>query len=91
MTKADLINVVAAKTELKKASVEAVVNATLDSIIEALNNGDKVQFIGFGTFETKDTPEKDGRNLRTGEVIKIPAGKRISFKASKGLKDTVNE
>ena len=90
MTKTDLVNVVADKTGLKKKEAEAAVAATFDAIVDALNNGDKVQLIGFGTFESKDTPAKDGRNLKTGEVIKIPAGKRVSFKASKNLKNTVN-
>ena len=90
MTKTDLVNVVADKTGMKKKEAEAVVNATFDAIIDALDNGDKVQLIGFGTFESKDTPEKEGRNLKTGETITIPAGKRVSFKASKNLKNAVN-
>ena len=90
MTRTDLVNVVADKLGMKKKEAEAAVNATFDAIIEALDNGDKVQLIGFGTFESKDTPEKEGRNLKTGEAITIPAGKRVSFKASKNLKNTVN-
>ena len=89
MTKTDLVSVVAAETKVAKKDVEAVVAATLDAITSALNEGDKVQLIGFGTFEAKDTEEKAGRNPKTGETITIPAGKRITFKASKNLKGNV--
>lgn len=89
MTKTDLVTVVAAETNVAKKDVEAVVNATLSAITAALNDGDKVQLIGFGTFEAKDTEEKKGRNPKTGEVITIPASKRIAFKASKNLKDVL--
>ena len=91
MNKTDLINVVAQETELKKKDVEAVINATVDAIAAALKEGDKVQIIGFGTFETKAADEREGRNPRTGEIIKIPASKRPAFSASKALKDIVNE
>lgn len=89
MTKTDLVTVVAAETKVAKKDVEAVVAATLDAITAALNEGDKVQLIGFGTFETKNTEEKAGRNPKTGEAITIPAGKKITFKASKNLKGNV--
>jgi len=89
MSKADLINVVAAKTEIKKKDVELVVNAALDAIVEALKSGDKVQLMGFGTFEVKATAEREGRNPKTGEVITIPAGKKPAFTASKALKDAI--
>jgi len=90
MTKTELINVVAANAELPKAKAEAAVNSALEAIAEALKNGDKVQLIGFGTFEVKEVAARDGRNPKTGEVIKIEAGKRASFSASKVLKDAIN-
>ena len=89
MSKADLINVVAAKTEIKKKDVELVVNAALDAIVEAMKAGDKVQLMGFGTFEVKETAEREGRNPKTGEAIKIAAGKKPAFSASKALKDAI--
>jgi DNA-binding protein HU-beta len=89
MSKTDLVNVVAAKTELKKKDVELVVNAAFDAIVEALKAGDKVQLIGFGTFEVKETAEREGRNPKTGETITIAAGKKPAFSASKALKDAI--
>jgi len=90
MNKTDLINVVAAETEVSKKTVEAVVAATFDSIVNALKEGDKVQLIGFGTFEVKDVAAREGRNPATGETIKIEASKKPAFTASKALKDLIN-
>ncbi|MBO5207111.1 MAG: HU family DNA-binding protein [Clostridia bacterium] len=90
MNKTELVNVVAAATEITKKDVEAVVNATLDAIADALKAGDKVQLIGFGTFEVKEVAAREGRNPRTGETIKIDASKKASFSASKVLKDALN-
>lgn len=90
MTKTDLVNVVAAETGLKKKDAEAAVTAALCAVTEALKGGDKVQLIGFGTFEVKDVAARDGRNPKTGEAIKIEATKRPAFTASKTLKDAVN-
>lgn len=90
MNKTDLVNVVAAEAELSKKAAEAAVNATLDAIANALKSGDKVQLIGFGTFEVKAVAEREGRNPKTGETIKIAATKKPSFTASKVLKDEVN-
>ncbi len=90
MNKTDLVNVVANATELTKKDVEAVVNATFKAIADSLKAGDKVQLIGFGTFEVKATAEREGRNPKTGETIKIAAAKKPSFSASKVLKDEVN-
>lgn len=89
MSKADLLNVVAAKTEMKKKDVELVVNAALDAIVEAMKAGDKVQLIGFGTFEVKATAAREGRNPKTGEAITIPAGKKPAFSPSKAMKDAI--
>lgn len=90
MNKTDLVNVVASETNFTKKDVDAVVNATFKAIADALKEGDKVQIIGFGTFEVKATAEREGRNPKTNEVIKIAAGKKPAFSASKALKDEVN-
>ena len=90
MNKTDLINVVADETKLAKKDVEAVINATVAAISAALKDGDKVQLIGFGTFEVKEVAAREGRNPRTGESIKIDAAKKPAFSASKVLKDSVN-
>ena len=90
MNKTDLVNVVAAEANLSKKDAEAAVNATLAAIAGALKNDEKVQLIGFGTFEVKAVAEREGRNPKTGEVIKIAATKKPSFTASKVLKEQVN-
>ena len=89
MTKTDLIAQVAEKVNLKKKDVEKVVNQVLTSIQASLAKGDKVQFIGFGTFEVKKRSARKGRNPQTGAEIKIPATKVPVFKAGKGLKQKV--
>ena len=90
MNKTDLVNVVAAETKLAKKDVDAVIAATVAAVTDALKQGDKVQLIGFGTFEVKATAEREGRNPKTGETIKIAAAKKPAFTASKVLKDQVN-
>jgi len=90
MNKTDLINVVANEAEISKKAAEAAVNATFAAIAGALKAGDKVQLIGFGTFEVKEVAEREGRNPKTGETIKIAAAKKPAFSASKVLKDQVN-
>ncbi len=90
MNKTDLVNVVAAEAELTKKDAEAAVNATLAAIANALKSGDKVQLIGFGTFEVKTVAAREGRNPKTGETIKIPAAKKPAFSASKVLKEQLN-
>ena len=89
MTKADLIGIVAAKTELSKKDSEKAVSAVLDAITEALVEGDKVSLVGFGTFEVKQRAERIGRNPRTKEQITIPASKTPVFKAGKSFKDAM--
>ena len=90
MNKTDLIEVVAQKADLKKKDAEAAVNAVLVALEEALVSGDKVQLIGFGTFELKAKDARTGRNPATGEAIEIAASKQIKFSAGKTLKDKVN-
>ena len=92
MNKTELIAAMAEKTGSTKKDAEAALNAMLASISEALVAGDKVQLIGFGTFETRDRAAREGRNPRkSGEMIKIPACKAPAFKAGKALKDAVNK
>ena len=90
MNKTELVNVVAAETEKSKKDVDAVVNATIKAITDALKENDKVALIGFGTFEVKTAAEREGRNPKTGETITIAASKKPVFSASKVLKDEVN-
>ena len=90
MTKTDLVNVVVAESGLKKKDAEAAVSAVFAAITNALKDGDKVQLIGFGTFEVKDVAAREGRNPKTGETITIPATKKPAFSASKVLKDQIN-
>ena len=90
MNKTQLVDVVAAKAGIKKKEPEAAVNAMTDAIAEALKAGDKVQLIGFGTFEVKTRAERSGRNPKTGETITIAASKHPSFSAGKALKDSIN-
>ena len=90
MNKTQLIDVVAKESGLKKKEAEAAVNAAIGAIIDALKDGDKVQLIGFGSFEVKKTKERMGQNPATGAKIKIAASKAPAFKAGKALKDKVN-
>ena len=90
MNKTQLVDVVAVKTGLKKKEAEAAVNAVTEAITEALKAGDKVQLIGFGTFDVKESAARDGRNPKTGETIKIAASKRPVFSAGSALKNSVN-
>lgn len=87
MNKANLIAKIAEKSGLNKKQVEAVLAAFTDSVVEALKEGEKVQLMGFGTFEIKERPARTGRKPSTGETIEIPAKKVPVFKAGKGFKD----
>ena len=90
MNKTELIVALAQKAELTKKDAEKAVNALIDVIGDALKAGEKVQLVGFGTFETKERPARVARNPRTGEEIKIEASKTASFKVGKALKDSLN-
>lgn len=90
MNKSELIAALAAKAELSKKDAEKALGAFVDVVTEALKNGDKVQLVGFGTFESKARPARKARNPRTGEEIKIKASKAASFKVGKALKDSIN-
>ena len=91
MNKGELVAALAAKTELSKKDSEAALNALIDVIGETLAKGEKVQLIGFGTFESKTRPARTARNPRTGAEVKIAASKAPVFKAGKALKDKVNK
>lgn len=90
MNKTELINAVAEATGASKKDTTNVIGATFDAITKALVDGDKVQLIGFGTFETRNRGERMG-NPRTGAEVKIAACKTPAFKAGKALKDAVNK
>ena len=90
MNKSDLIAAMAAKTGSTKKDAEATLNAFVDVVTEALVKGDKVQLVGFGSFEVRKRAARKGRNPQTKEEIKIPASKAPVFKAGKALKDIVN-
>lgn len=89
MNKAELINAVAEKAALSKKDSEAAVNAALEAITGALSDGEKVQLVGFGSFEVKQRAARIGRNPKTKEAIEIPASKAPAFKPSKALKDAL--
>ena len=91
MNKAELIAAIAAKTGDTKKAAEASVNAFVDVVTNALVEGDKVQLVGFGSFEVRKRAARKGRNPQTKEEIKIPASKAPVFKAGKALKDLVNK
>lgn len=90
MNKGDLIACVADRAGLSKKDAEAVVGTVLGCVEEALVRGEKVQLIGFGTFEVRERASRDGRNPKTGASLRIPASKTPAFKAGKALKDKVN-
>ncbi len=89
MNKTDLISNISSKSGLTKKDVEAVLNGFLGAVTDALSSGDKVQLIGFGTFETRKRSGRVGRNPQTGKAINIPASKVPAFKAGNKLKDAV--
>ena len=89
MNKTELINAVAEKAGLSKKDSDAAVNAVLCAITDALKAGDKVQLVGFGSFEVKERAARTGKNPATGEQIDIPASKAPAFKAGKAFKDAI--
>lgn len=91
MNKTDLVSAVAEKAEMTKKDAEKAVNAVLASIEEAIAKGDKVQLVGFGTFEVRSRAARTGRNPQTGKEIKIAATKVPAFKPGKALKESVEK
>ena len=89
MNKADLVNLVAARTELTKTDVSLVVDAAIDTIIDSVVEGKKVSILGFGSFEPRERSARQGLNPKTGEKIKIPAKRVPAFTAGKMFKDRV--
>ncbi len=89
MNKTELINAVAAKAEISKKDADKAVAAVFAAVEEALVKGEKVQLIGFGTFEVKERAARTGHNPKTGEAIEIAAAKVPSFKAGAALKNAV--
>jgi DNA-binding protein HU-beta len=89
MNKSDLINKVAEASELSKKDATKAVDAVFDAISEALQNGEKVQLVGFGNFEVRERAARKGRNPQTGEEIDIPASKVPAFKPGKALRDGI--
>ena len=90
MNKTELVAAVAEQAGLSKKDAEAAVKAFTDVVAEALKAGDKIQLVGFGTFEVSERSAREGRNPRTGETMTIEASKTPKFKAGKALKDLVN-
>ncbi|WP_163652235.1 HU family DNA-binding protein [Listeria sp. PSOL-1] len=89
--KQDIVNAIAEKTNLSKKDAAKALEATLETIQENLAAGEKIQLIGFGTFETRERAARKGRNPRTREEIEIPARRVAAFSPGKGLKDRVQK
>lgn len=91
MNKTELVAAISEKTELTKKDSEKALKALIDVVAEELKKGEKVQLVGFGTFEVAERAAREGRNPQTGETMTIAASKAPKFKAGKALKDLVNE
>lgn len=90
MNKTELVAAIAEKTELSKKDAEKALKAFTDVVAEELKKGEKIQLVGFGTFEVAERPARTGRNPMTGKTIEIAASKSPKFKAGKALKDSIN-
>ena len=91
MSKNEIITEVANGAEVTKKEAERVINAFLEAIKQGVKAGDKVQFVGFGTFEMKERAARTGHNPQTGAEIEIPASKSVGFKVGKAFKDSLND
>ena len=91
MTKADLVEIVANEAEMTKKDVEQLVEIIFDSIVGTLNNGEKIELRGFGSFRVRERNARKGRNPKTGEPVDIPAKRVAYFKPGKDLKDIINK
>ena len=89
MNKSELITAMSEKSSLPKKDCEAALDAFVSAVGDALKSGDKVQMVGFGTFEVRERAARTGRNPQTTEVVEIPASKAPAFKPGKALKETV--
>jgi len=90
MNKTEMIAAIAAKAGIEKKAAEKALNALTDIVAEELKKGEKIQLVGFGTFEVAEREARQGRNPRTGETMEIAATKAPKFKAGKALKDALN-
>ena len=90
MNKTELVAAISEKTELTKKDSEKALKALIDVVAEELKKGEKIQLVGFGTFEVSERAERTGRNPQSGKEMVIPASKAPKFKAGKALKDMVN-
>lgn len=90
MNRTELVAAIAEKTELSKKDAEKALKAFTDVVAEELKKGEKIQLVGFGTFEVSERAEREGRNPQTGEAMTISASKSPKFKAGKALKDAIN-
>ena len=90
MNKTELVAAMAEQTNLSKKDAEAALKAFIDVVSEELKKGEKVQLVGFGTFEVSERAAREGRNPQTGETMEIKASKTPKFKAGKALKDNMN-
>lgn len=90
MNKSELVSAMAAKTDLSKKDAEKALKAFIDVVTEELSQGEKIQLVGFGTYDVSERAARTGRNPQTGEEMKIAASKAPRFKAGKALKDAVN-
>ena len=90
MNKADLVSMIAAKSNLTKKDSESALNAFVETVQTALKKGEKIQLVGFGTFEVSERAAREGRNPQTGATMTIAACKAPKFKAGKALKDAIN-
>ena len=90
MNKTELVDLIADSADISKAAANRALDATLSAVTAALQRGDEVTLIGFGTFYVGERTERSGRNPKTGEAITIPAGRAPKFRAGKLLKDAVN-
>ena len=91
MNKTELVAAIAEKAGLSKKDAEGAVKAFTDTVAEQLKAGEKIQLVGFGTFEVAERAAREGRNPQTGATMNIPASKAPKFKAGKALKDTINK
>ena len=90
MNKTELVAAIAEKTELSKKDAESALKSFIEVVTDELKKGDKVQLVGFGTFEVAERAARTGRNPQTGAEMTIPASKAPKFKAGKALKDAIN-
>ncbi len=90
MNKVELVTAVSDRANITKSQAEKAISAFVETIEDALKTGDKVSLVGFGTFEVRDRKPRVGRNPQTGEEIRIPASRVPSFKAGKGLRESIS-